>query len=61
VLNLFGEPRLNHHTQVLGGVLAGPCGELLREFFAQKRARRRALREGAIPTGEAVELDPPPT
>jgi tRNA(adenine34) deaminase len=61
VLNLFGEPRLNHHTQVLGGVLAGPCGELLREFFAQKRARRRALREGAIPAGEAVELDPPPT
>lgn len=65
VLDLFAEPRLNHHTQVQGGVLAGPCGELLREFFAEKRAQRRAQRaavgEPPIPTGDAVELDPPPT
>lgn len=37
VLNLFGEPRLNHHTQVLGGVLADESGVLLREFFADRR------------------------
>ena len=26
-----------HRTEVLGGVLAGECGALLREFFAQRR------------------------
>ena len=30
--------RLNHRFRVTGGVLAGPCGDLLRDFF---RARRR--------------------
>jgi tRNA(adenine34) deaminase len=61
VLNLFAEPRLNHHTVVQGGVLAEPCGTLLRGFFAEKRAQHRALRADAgIPTGEAVEIDPPP-
>jgi tRNA(adenine34) deaminase len=39
VTNLFGDTRLNHQTRVAGGVLAEPCGALLREFFA---ARRRA-------------------
>jgi tRNA(adenine34) deaminase len=42
VLNLFAEPRLNHHTAVAGGVLAEPCGEILRAFFAERRAARRA-------------------
>ncbi len=42
VLNLFAEPRLNHHTTLVGGVLAEPSGELLRAFFAERRASRRA-------------------
>ncbi|MEF8792909.1 tRNA adenosine(34) deaminase TadA [Thiohalorhabdus sp.] len=33
----FALPGLNHHPDVIGGVLAGQCGELLRGFF---RARR---------------------
>ena len=37
VLDLFGEPRLNHHTRIEGGVLAPECGELLRVFFARRR------------------------
>jgi tRNA(adenine34) deaminase len=37
VIDLFAEPRLNHHAQVQGGVLAEECGALLREFFVQKR------------------------
>lgn len=41
VLNLFAEPRINHHTAVAGGVLAEPCGEILRAFFAERRAARR--------------------
>ena len=32
------DPRLNHQVEVIRGVLAEPCGELLRDFF---RARRR--------------------
>jgi tRNA(adenine34) deaminase len=61
VLNLFGEPLLNHHTQCQGGVLAEACAELLRGFFAERRAQQRSARAAAatelIPTGEAVELD----
>ena len=40
VVNLFAEPRLNHHTEVCGGVLADECGALVRTFFD---ARRSAL------------------
>ena len=43
VLDLFAEPRLNHHTAVLGGVLAADCGQLLREFFAERRSAHKAL------------------
>jgi len=37
VINLFAEPRLNHHASVEGGVLGEECGELLRAFFAARR------------------------
>lgn len=39
VLNLFAEPRLNHHTEATGGVLAQECGQLLSSFFAARRGR----------------------
>ena len=47
VLNLFEEPQLNHQTAWQGGVLADPAGALLRQFFAERRARQRQLRESA--------------
>jgi tRNA(adenine34) deaminase len=37
VLNLFGETRLNHHTEVRGGVLAQNAAALLQSFFAARR------------------------
>jgi tRNA(adenine34) deaminase len=37
VIDLFGEPRLNHHTSVEGGVCADACGALLTRFFAERR------------------------
>ncbi len=37
VLDLFAEPRLNHHATVTGGVRAQECGALLSEFFAARR------------------------
>jgi tRNA(adenine34) deaminase len=39
VIDLFSEPRLNHHTSVSGGVLAEQCGSLLSGFFAARRGR----------------------
>lgn len=32
------DPRLNHRTEMSGGVLAGPCADILRSFFQQQRA-----------------------
>lgn len=43
VLNLFGEGRLNHHTEVLGGVMAEEASSLLKAFFAERRAAARKL------------------
>ena len=37
VLDVLDDPRLNHRPQVVGGVLAGECGDLLRAFFAERR------------------------
>ncbi|TCS71151.1 tRNA(adenine34) deaminase [Sulfuritortus calidifontis] len=37
VLNLYEEPRLNHHAEIVGGVLAEECGALLSTFFAERR------------------------
>ncbi len=39
VIDLFSEPRLNHHTEVLGGVLASECASMLSAFFAARRGR----------------------
>jgi len=39
VVDLFGEPRLNFHAKVIGGVLAQECGALLSNFFAARRGR----------------------
>lgn len=41
VLDLFKEQRLNHHAEVLGGVLAEECGSVLSQFFAARRAQQR--------------------
>ena len=38
VVNLFEQGKLNHHATVTGGVLAQECGDLLREFFAERRS-----------------------
>jgi len=37
LFQLLGDPRLNHRAEVLGGVLAEPCGKILSNFFSQKR------------------------
>jgi tRNA(adenine34) deaminase len=37
VLDVLGEPRLNHRPEVAGGLLALESAELLRAFFATRR------------------------
>jgi len=43
VVDLFAEERLNHHTEVVGGVLADEASRLLKSFFAERRAAARKL------------------
>jgi tRNA(adenine34) deaminase len=44
VLDLFAQEQLNHHTEVVGGVLAEEASSMLKGFFAERRA---ATRRGA--------------
>jgi tRNA(adenine34) deaminase len=37
VIDLFAEPRLNHHAAVTGGVMADEAVALLQKFFAERR------------------------
>ncbi|RYF08642.1 MAG: tRNA adenosine(34) deaminase TadA [Comamonadaceae bacterium] len=66
VVNLFAEPRLNHQTQLQGGVLADDCAALLGGFFRQRRQQQRAqalaahpLRDDALRTPDAAFADLP--
>jgi tRNA(adenine34) deaminase len=66
VVDLFGQPALNHHTRVESGLLADASAALLREFFAERRNLHRERRAAAaselqrIPTGEAHEVGDDP-
>jgi tRNA(adenine34) deaminase len=58
VLDLFAQERLNHHTEVTGGVLAQECGALLKEFFAMRRAMAQRRMASAAFTAEGERLQP---
>ena len=66
VVNLFTQPRLNHQTELLGGVLEAQSRALLQDFFRQRRAENREasrlahpLREDALRTPDAAFKDLP--
>lgn len=40
IVNLMNEPKLNHHAQMTGGVLATECGMVLSAFFKQRRQNK---------------------
>lgn len=48
VINLFEQEKLNHHTEVTGGVMAEECGALLKEFFAERRRAAQKLIDQAV-------------
>ena len=37
IVDLYSEKRLNHHTEVVGGLLADECAALLQAFFGDRR------------------------
>lgn len=39
VVHLMNEPKLNHHSEVTGGVLANECAAILSDFFLAKRKK----------------------
>ena len=39
VLDVLRHPKLNHRVEVSGGVLERECGEVLRDFFRQRRSK----------------------
>jgi tRNA(adenine34) deaminase len=43
VLDLFAQEQLNHHTEVVGGVLAEESSSMLKGFFAERRAAARRV------------------
>ena len=42
VVDLMAEPRLNHHAEVAGGVMADSCSLMLSSFFAERRSKKIA-------------------
>jgi tRNA(adenine34) deaminase len=37
LMDITRDPRLNHQTEVIGGVLAAECAAVMREFFSRRR------------------------
>ena len=57
VIDLFGNAQLNHHTQIVGGVLAEASSQLLKQFFAERRAQIKAERDAARALAAASQSD----
>lgn len=43
VVNLFEQEQLNHHTDIVGGVMAAEAGAMLKGFFAERRSLARRV------------------
>ena len=41
VMDVFAEPRLNHHCEVHGEVLAETCSDLISRFFVSRRLAKK--------------------
>ncbi|GAA4011445.1 tRNA adenosine(34) deaminase TadA [Actimicrobium antarcticum] len=46
VTDLFAQQQLNHHTGLVGGVLADACSKLLKDFFAERRLAQKPAATG---------------
>ena len=52
VLNLFAHEQLNHHTEVVGGVMADEASAMLKAFFAERRSAARRPKNGMLSADE---------
>lgn len=43
VLSVHAHPQLNHQTAVSGGLMAAECGDLLRQFFRERRSKANTV------------------
>ena len=63
VIDLFAQGQLNHQTAVQGGALAGECGEVLSNFFRERREETKMnshpLRDDALRTPDECFADLP--
>ncbi len=41
VVQLLHEPRLNHRCEMVSGIFASQCGQILTDFFREKRAQKK--------------------
>lgn len=59
ITNLFMERRLNHHTEVTGGIQAVRCGKVLSDFFAERRRQHKVEKDnhGELPTEQSYKLN----
>ena len=55
LFNIPGHPALNHHPEVTAGVLAEECAGIMKRFFKERRAKRKALRQQAAESPETAE------
>src|SRR5699024_4544905 len=42
LMNLLTDKRFNHQTEVVEGILAEECGQLMKDFFKKLRQKKRA-------------------
>lgn len=54
VLDVLGCERLNHTVEVRKGILAEPCGQLLRDFFRERRRAGNSRADAAGTAGDAL-------
>lgn len=59
VVNLFANPQLNHHAQVSGGLMAAACGQVLADFFAERRQLKKDARMAVSDSGLVNALGDP--
>ncbi len=57
IYDFSGDERFNHKVEVVSGVLAQECGEMLSNFFSQLRRRKKAARIMSTASGNIDNPD----
>lgn len=53
LFNVLSHPGLNHEPEVMSGVLADECSQIMKDFF---KMRRKARRSTQVAEGSALEM-----